>query len=400
VEYHICNATEDQALALKMLAIGLVAGLGTVAFAPVSLAQSPVQHAVESAELGGEFRAEYEHLDNGLGKTSTKDPDSTDHIKVVEANLTVAGKLAAKAEYFFKFGLLNPNTHGTTALEEGWTKYNFTEVLGISIGKQLVHQGGWDQTTENFSTLMMGKLYAAAEDGKSMQHLPLGDIAGYSPAIALHIAVAGEVVIQVVNDVVDTASTMRWNEREKPTWVLSWHGKFGPISPLIHFGSYDNDKSLFVDVGVQAKMANFWGFIDYINISNSNKYTDPNDTTKSKGIKDITAGYNIRLAYSVPDIVTPELYYSAFNRKEGTDTDIPGRAEEKEFNSTDDTKGIYVYDDNAQTLGLSVNVTATGKTWQPYLAFEMSTGKFEDDESTDVETRKESAIRVGVNSNF
>ena len=75
--------------------------------------------------------------------------------------------------------------------------------------------------------------------------------------------------------------------------------------------------------------------------------------------------------------------------------------EDKEFNSTNDEDQIYAYDDNAQTIGVSFDLTMLDNGFTPYLAYEMHSGDFEDPEKAgEAKSRSESVIRLGVLGSF
>jgi len=372
-----------------------------VAVAGVALANSAhaeeaaVRTGAASARLGGEFRAEYLYDNQGLYKRDGYKPSATSGLQVSDAYVVLDGNVNADTEYAFRFNLLNPGAAPDhSPLEYGYGTHWFTKTFGFSIGKERIMQGGWHHMEEGYRT---------HADGLYAQNLALAD---YDALFALHLKVAGLATLQVVNDVVadptsaNAAVSGRWNKSAHPTFVLGWLGEFGPVKPLIDFGSYDNNKSRYVDVGVKTEINGLTATLDYHNDNQSYRVATTANPAVVNKEHDVKSSYSLNVAYEVKNVVTPWAYYSYFDNKQASDS-AAGLSNRKYNTSTAATNvpgGYnYAWDDNGTVWGVGFDLNMTGKNWNPFVAYVSTSGKFlKAGSTTDTETRTDAQLKIGV----
>jgi hypothetical protein len=333
-----------------------------------------------SAKLGGEFRGELIYDDNGLMKTKGNDPDATTDIQVTAANVTLDGKINPDTDYSFEFNLLGNGK----PLTYGYGTHWFSKTIGFSIGRQKVLQGGFDNIDGDYDGHVIGA-YAS-----NLVFSEFADMIGF------HVKAGGDITVQILDDVQGD-----WNTKAKQTFVLGWRGEFGPIMPMVNIGSYDNNKSNWFDIGVKTKMNALTASLDIYMNSMSNKYADPADAKKNKDIKDTASAYTLKVAYEIKGTATPWFYFSTYDTKEGTDSNIAARKEERKVNSmtTDASTGAttYNWDDNGMTWGLGANLHMMGKGWSPFIAILSHSGKWADPaDATKEETKSNMMIKLGA----
>lgn len=338
-----------------------------------------VTTGANSAKFGGEFRGEWIYDDHGLEKTKGNDPSATSDIAVKAANIKLGGKINPNTEYMFKFSLLG------TGLSEGYGRHWLNNMIGFSIGRQKVLQGGFDYVESNYTKHVVGA-YAS--------NLVFSE---FSDMIALHVKAGGDLTLQIVDDVVGD-----WNTKEKQTWILGWTGAFGPISPMVNIGSYDNNKSMYFDVGVKTAMNGLTASLD-IHMNQGTAKEPDVDPKKNKELKDTATAYTLNLAYEVKGTMTPWAYFSVYDRKEATDSKIARRAKETKTNTaaTYDAAGNMTspaqWDDNGTTWGVGANFHMMGQGWSPFVAIIGQSGKWEDPaDATKEETKSNMMIKIGA----
>ncbi len=333
----------------------------------------------DSMKIGAEFRAEMNRTDQGLQKTKGNTPDVLTSMQVQTLKVKIAGNLNKDTEYKFRFNLLNPTK---SPLDYGYGLHWFSPTMGMGFGKMKVMQGGWDTQDDTFRDHWKG----AYQEGKAYDT--------YDSMIAVHIKVAGEVRLQLLNDVT-TAGRGEWNKSGHPTFALGWMGKFGAISPIFDLGSYDNNKSRWTDIGVKAEMSGLLARLDLRDEVDSHKGEDSDG--KAKSFEDKGQAMTLYVNYNIKGTATPFVYYSTYTKKQYADSSIG--AEDSKVNSVDTDaatgKKTYHFDDNATVLSVGSNFAFLGERWVPYVALLSKSGKFADPAGKD-ETKTETQIRLGV----
>jgi hypothetical protein len=358
-----------------------------MALANVAWAQeTTVMTLAKSAKLGGEFRSELLYDNNKLTETEAHKAKSSTDIEVQNVNIKLNGMYNNDTEYSFRFNLWDPLQKGGP-LDYGYGTYWFNPMVGYSMGKMRVLQGGWDNIDSSYRDHVIG-VYA--------QNLVFGE---YENMFALHIKAAGLISFQVLNDVVrDGANGDRWNTTVHPTWVLGWMGEFGPVKPLIDFGSYDNNKSRWIDVGIKTDMAGLDATLDYYNQNNVHRVFKTDG--KATGEADVATSITLKVAYEVKNVVTPWIYFSTYENKQADDKNLATPLADHKFNSqTKDATGnvTYNFDDNGMVYGVGVNIDGLGKGWTPYVALTSTAGKFESEtKAGETKTKSDMQVKIGV----
>jgi hypothetical protein len=358
-----------------------IAGL---ALANAAWAESNVMTGAASANIGGDFRASWSHMDNGLDKRDGGDtPDASDTIDVKEADLHLHGKIDAKTMYKFEFSLLNSDYNsknagaiaGGTATARDILKQAYaTHELGPvswTLGRQFVHQGGWDFTRETHSAHAWGK-YAGA--------LPYSR---YADGLAFNVKAGGDISLQLLNDVT-TADGGTWNNRKHPTFVLAYHGSFGPVEPLFHYGTLDNQKSSWMDLGVKTSMNGLNATLDYHTVKWGVKTADGADKWKSED--QVSTAITLNVGYEIKGTATPYLYISTYDMKQSP--------EDSKVNADDS------FADNGFTWSIGADIDAVGgANYKPFFTITSNSGKYNDSKGEE-ETRSEMNIELGAWGNI
>ena len=385
------------------------AGIAGVALAQSAMAQegtgtSKIETDADSVKIGAALRAEYQYKDDGLKKVAgMEDPAGLQDIGVSAAYLTLSGKVNLKTEFSLRANLLpalqlDPSmtligndasfeVAGTSdVLDYGYLTHWFTDVVGVSFGRMKILQGGWDNYLDDgYSAHITGPLVAALPYPK------------YKGLFAVHVKAAGQLTLQVFDDIYKGGSEGNtealYNANSHPTVAVGWVGKFGGVEPLVNVGSFDNNKSYWLDLGVRANLAGVDATVDYNRIAN----VAPSLGTdgKMEDAETVKAGFTVSAAYTVPGVVKPFLYFSSLDRDEpGNDVDV---------NTTETTEGnrsvsITVdLDDNAFTYGGGVDVLSLGENYTPFLAVIGRTGKFQKAlDTTGSEERSDLTVKLGV----
>ena len=346
-----------------------------------------------SARLGGEFRAEFINDNRRLYKHEGYSPSQASTFEVTNAYILLSGYISPDTEYGFRFDLLNATN---SPLEFGYGTHWFTKSFGLSIGKERVLQGGWHHLNQGYRT---------HADGLYARNLAFSD---YAPAWGLHFKIQGLVTLQLVNDVVqdpidvlDKAVANRWNKDQHPAWILAWLGDFGLVKPLLIFGSYDNNRSRYVDFGLRTGLNGINATLDYHNDRLS--YRIPVGSEESRVDQketDVKTSYTVNLSYEFRNLVTPWVFYSYYDREQAND---PGAGlSDHQFNLSKVVESIpggvgYTWDDNGAVWGLGVDVNLLGKNWNPFIAYTSTSGKFlKEPSGTEGEMRTNALVKVGV----
>lgn len=334
-----------------------------------------------SAKLGAEFKAELVYTDNGVQRYEGHSPAPSSTFDVNKTRIILTGKINPATDYRFKFNLLSPSA---SPLHYGYGTYNFTLAdlgMGLSIGKMKVQQGGWDQKLNEFSDHVQG-YYNRNFAFKS-----------YEPMLALSVAAAGIATIQLVNDLT-TDNSGQWNQKEHLTFILGWYGDLGTINPVLTYGSYDNNKSNWVDLGVQLEAGALTSRLDLKLDTISNKI-EIDGQANSK--EDKASSLTFKVAYEIKSLMTPWVYYSSYDKKQYEDA-AASKKDAKVNNGQVGADGTYVYalDDNAIILGAGADFALTGYFWMPYFAVTATSARFAPlNQPAKAETRYSGTVHLG-----
>jgi hypothetical protein len=331
---------------------------------------------------------------NGLQKADGVTPSSDSWLQTQEANLSLSGKINTNTDYKVRFSLLNAELKLPPLLEAYGTQH--MGMFSWTIGRQQVMQGGWDNWNDTSGQHAMG-VYT---NGWAFDK--------FADALTFNFNVAGQVSLQLVNDVTkDDAMHMGyWNKNAHPTYIVGWNGNFGPISPLLHIGTYDNQKSKWFDLGIKTSMSGLNAYLDFTQNTMSHAVAD-GDKMKSK--EDVATAITLYAAYNVKKTVMPWLYYSSYDVKQYEDKtsgaeDMKGNSMASAAAEMDAwTKAGANWDssryfmDNGSVFGIGADLTSFGDNWAPYLAIVQRSGKFLDPaDSTKTDTKSEMMIKLGA----
>ncbi len=346
-----------------------------------------VTTSAESMHVGGELRSEFDMDDHGLNKTAGYPDDKTTTLGVQWAALKLDGNLNKNTEYHFRFNLLNPSPTNVLLgpLNYGYGEHWFNGTVGFSIGKERVVQGGWD----NMESSPLDRWTGAYRGALAYYE--------FDYAVALHVKLAGELTLQILNDKTkgnsDPMLAGNVNQSEHPTFAVAWLGSQGPVAPMIDFGSYDNNKSMWYDAGVKVLLADIMARVDYHGAQIANWVEGPGDT-KPKSHPNTNMAVTGMLSYEMKNVVKPWLYGSTFSVKEYP-TDIKANLP---LASADASP---VFNDNKQTVALGVDLQMLGHGWTPYLAYVNTQGEFFKDATlTGDASGTENQLLLGVLGQF
>lgn len=364
-----------------------IAGL---AMSGVALAQEAnVSTSAASAKLGGEFRSELTYTDNGMKKMKGgDDPDSSTTIGVAAANVTLDGKVNSDTEYAFRFNLYNPVPTAANPyngpLAYGYGKHWFNKMMGFSIGRQKVLQGGWDNIDGSFRTHATG-IYD--------QNLVFQE---YEDMIGLHLNVAGTMTLQLANDRIAGApgryGNANWNQSSHPTWILGWQGSFGPIAPIVNIGSYDNNKSRWIDLGVKTDMNGLMASLDIYQNTMTRKVADPTDAKKNEEPQNVATSVTLNVKFMIKGTATPFLYFSTYDNKQADDSKLG--LKDSKVNTTN-ADGSMAWNDNGVVWGVGTDLHMMGKGWSPFVAIVGRSGKWDDGAGKE-ETKSDMTVKIGA----
>jgi hypothetical protein len=122
-----------------------------------------------------------------------------------------------------------------------------------------------------------------------------------------------------------------------------------------------------------------------------NKKGEANGVTTE--MQNVATTATVKVAYALKDMVTPSIYYSAYNMKDDV--------KDVTYNKYDAEKKEYKWNDQGSTYALAVDVTALGKGWTPFFAYVGNSGKWQDPRDATIENSKsESMLKIGVLGDF
>lgn len=368
----------------------LIAGSGIAISA--AAASANVQTVAESMTIGGEFRSELIYDDHGLEKAEGVSSKPTSNLQVSAAKVKFKGNLSHDTEYAFRFNVLNTDSKGQL-LEYGYLRHWLGKSVGITFGKVKVMQGGFDNVDDNYR-------FHIRPAYRSDLVFP----SRYEPVVGLHILAAGELSAYVINDVNSETNPNRWNERKNQTLIVGYRGRFGPIEPLLNYGSYDNNKSFWIDAGMKTNMAGLTASFDYWSDKEILKGRNVSDNS-AVDLVQTSSNVAFNLKYEISNLGIPWVHLSKYDKNQAdtgansillefdskTNGTTSVASRNRNYNSAPDN-----LDDNALMGGVGVDVSAFGKSWTPYVAILGTQAKFENNSQKSVETRRSVQIKVGV----
>ncbi len=326
-----------------------------------------------SLNLGAEARAERIWSDEGFSDIGSDEVPSSAEISLTKMRLMVAGKLRSELQYSIKFDLLESKEKTLQYGHLTYTAIIAEYSVGFSLGKMKVHQGGWDQKLNGIRDHVQGNY---------RRHFAFSS---YEPMLAVMIPIQGKLTLQLVNDVtIDDGG--QWNEKSHLTPILGWFGELGTVDPLLAYGSYDNNKSYWLEVGFAANHGGFSGRFDTKFDSFSNKVREGGEV---KNYADRTTSHTLKLEYAMPELVRPWMYMSKFERIQ-YESQASNKKDAKVNASTVNGQGKFIYalDDNALTFGTGIDLLSLGPDWTPFAAWITTLATFADPANTAVSEQK------------
>jgi hypothetical protein len=341
-----------------------------------AFAESPLQTATESTKVTFEMKSELEYNDRGLQKTDDVDPQATSNIQLDLFRLNFQGKINSKADYRLRVNLLKESS---SKVEYGYAKMNFGPAY-LLVGKTKINQAGYYQ--------LKSSVYKVQSEVYTSSWKPFSS---YQPVIEVGAKVAGEISLQLTDDIVSagdedgdgTQDDAIWNtENMQPGWVLAYKGDFNGIKPLLEYGNYDLGHSNFITLGVAVQMMGIDTAIDYTMDNRSSKTPDGD---KSKDEVQKISSMVLDLGYEVKGVVKPFFVFSTADIKQSPD-DVKGNA----AGSTD-------FGDNQTTMTLGTHILSFGEATQPYISYSSESGDFIDPADADkTESKSRTKIRLGL----
>lgn len=372
--------------------------VGVAAMAVAGLAMGAETTAVKintggmEATIGGEFRADLTHDNHGLGKTTSPEynPSKTTTFATHVARVLWEGKLDANTEYHLAFNVLG-NSDNIVANATWW----HSKMLGFSIGRMKVNQGGWDHKGGEWNTVI---------DNLGSSAYQLGEThAGNEDGLAIHVNAFGNLTLQLVNDVVagtgGFAAGRKNTEAKQPAMVLEWTGDFSGIMPIVQVGSFDLNNSKFFDVGAKTSMSNVGIQFDYMASMISQAGTSAT-TGEAKRYTHNVSNITLAADYTMKGLVKPFFYFNSFDVKQPAEDGNKDLTGNSTTIATAATPAAYNFDDNGSVIGFGAWCLATGNYAMPYAAVTMRSGKWLKVGSTETEAKNDMTMKVGLAAKF
>ena len=341
-----------------------------LSFGQVSLAsseeatdQATAVTSESSLKFGAEARAERIWSDEGFSDIGDDEAPTAADIALTKLRLILSGQVFPNVQYALKFDLLETKEK---TVQYGYVTYtaNIAEQkVSFFLGKMKVHQGGWDQ-----------KINAVGDHVQGTYKRQFA-FSSYEPMFATSLTLYGKLTLQLVNDI-STENKGQWNHNEHLTPIVSWYGELGAFDPVLAYGSYDNNKSYWIDLGLAAETGPLRGRFDAKYDSYSNKVRESGAV---KDYADKTTSLSMKIEYEVPELVRPWIYVSKFERQQ-YESKVANKNDAKVNASTVNANGTFVYalDDNALTIGAGIDGLNFGKNWTPFAAWTTTLATFAD----------------------
>jgi hypothetical protein len=347
-------------------------------------ADSPVT-SPNRMKIGAELRSEGIWSDHGFSDSASYAASPTTEVTLTNLRLSFFGDLNPldpNIEYNFKFYLLDDNDKTRF---QGYLAYRIGPFT-FYLGKMKVHQGGWDQAMNSVATQVQGNYR------KKMVFSP------FEPMLAVSFSTMGKISLQFVEDVT-TENKGQWNENNHLTPIISWFGDLGVLAPVLAYGSYDNNKSYWVDLGIKAHLGSFIGRIDTKFDSYSNKVKEAGVL---KNYADKSTSISVNIEHTIDTLARPWLYVSNFDRVQYT-SKVANKKDSKVNASSSNASGesIYALDDNALTVGTGVDILSLGNQWTPFVVWTTTFARFAPTNNPAAsEMKTQSTLSLGCFANF
>lgn len=359
---------------------GLVAAAAVSTTGMAADAGSNVTAHAKSLKVGAMYSTELTHNDGGFMKTEgDTSSHATGSIGVSIFDLKLEGELSGDASFKMVYNMVGND------LELGYATWWVCKGFGISAGKKKVFQGGFENKYKKTA-------YASTAYAETLK--PFSSFAPVFELLA-QVDVAGTVTLQMTDDstVGSYATTVDekgevTGKKKQPAMILAWEGEFGPLFPMVTFGSYDMNHSKFFTVGAKLEHQGIMGLAEYV--ADMRNRPDPTDATKA--VTDNMSVINIEAGYTMEKMMGVSFKYAMFDTKQAG-TDIKGNA----AGSVDPT--AFFDNNNVWTLGATC--LTEGPHFAPYVAFVGRSGNnLKAGSATDVEAKSDLSMVLGFGGEF
>jgi hypothetical protein len=329
--------------------------------------------------IGAELRTEFIHDDRGVEKLYFDKLAATNTFRLTDVKISLTGEFNDATNYRLRLNM-NPQAwqlgNAADRTELAYATMRLNNHLSLSVGKDRVMQGGWDNFDQEFDAIWGISSY-------------MGPFKAYAPAATLAFNQAhGTLSLQMTNDVTTTSGILsallsgkntnttnadgQWNTTQKqPAFILDYRGIYrsGLVRPLLQIGQYDANHSRFIDIGAKISRGPLNFTMDYLVDNRSEK-------TSSGAEKYFTYTLTaLRADYTIDGLAKPFIYW--------TQTNTTG-----ETNLAQDTSPT------SYAASLGATYLGFGTKYAPYLAYHRLAGKYV---LGDVEkTATQNSVRIGV----
>lgn len=349
---------------------------GTKLIASALLAGIPLVANAET-KIGFDYDVSMNWNDQGMSKAKGADDPDTLYSTAQNAYLNASGQINEKDSFAVAVHI-SESKNTSDAVEVAKATHRFNNMLSLTVGKNLVNQGGLDNWNATFDAYFNGAY--------TMNHIPL---AAYQPMVQVDVntGTGGTITLQVTDDVSGpvtdstgacTSNCTNYSEGTQPATLIQWKGDFGAVSPLLQIVPYDAGNSMAFAVGAAFGGGPFSGWADFNQDTRAAKSLTGGDATK-----DVYTTVTLNLTYDAGGIV-PYLKYSSMDVEQ--DTNLKGNS------------AAGTYDDNADILGIGVGFTKISDNFAPYISIVRTTSDII--VGTDTETRTEQNVAIGFSGSM
>ena len=327
-----------------------------------NVSEKTEQNTVENKKFNLGLRLDFEYYDDGL--TSERQRTKAGSFFLSALNLGYQGFIRdPKVFLSMRFSLLSNET-----LEWGYMSYFISKTTHLSFGKMLINQGGWYAKEVDFWNF-----------AKSIYESKFLPFEKYSPAASASFNIAGQISLQLTNDVIIESTNPAytyWNKANKqPAMTVEWIGAFGPIQPLIQLGTYDFSHSKFFVLGAKAEMGPFSSSIDYAQDLRSAKVQE---NEKPKDVQGIIQSWTFDSSYEIESTLKVGFFLSSFDYRQPEDKAINQNIINQKGNSESTLMngGDTPFDDNGLVWSVYTYFLSFKKGWQPFLSLVGRSGRW------------------------